>query len=148
MFLTKEFHQFQDINSVASKTQRSGKCRYLQDNELHTFHSSPGDLRVNVSWLQWAGYVERAGKHYKRMKFRIVFWDELPCKIIVDRRFRGTYCLHHQGSLMMEAVRTSETSLENYFTRQYIPEDNSELLIRRRENLKSHITSVHFRKSD
>jgi len=22
------------------------------------------------------------------MKFRIVFWDVLPCKIIVDRRFR------------------------------------------------------------
>jgi hypothetical protein len=29
--------------------------------------------------------------------------------------------------LMMEAVRTSETSVDNYFTRQYIPEDNSEL---------------------
>jgi hypothetical protein len=29
------------------------------------------------------------------------------------------------SSLMMEAVRTSETSVENYFTRQYIPEDNS-----------------------
>jgi hypothetical protein len=27
---------------------------------------------------------------------------------------------------MMEAVRTSETSVENHFTRQYIPEDNSE----------------------
>jgi hypothetical protein len=25
----------------------------------------------------------------------------------------------------MEAVRTSETSVDNYFTRQYIPEDNS-----------------------
>jgi hypothetical protein len=24
------------------------------------------------------------------MTFRIVFWDVLPCKIIVDRRFRGT----------------------------------------------------------
>jgi hypothetical protein len=31
------------------------------------------------------------------VKFRIVFWDALPCKIIVDRRFRGTCCLHHQG---------------------------------------------------
>jgi hypothetical protein len=28
--------------------------------------------------------------------------------------------------LMMEAVRTSETSVNNYFTLQYIPEDNSE----------------------
>jgi hypothetical protein len=27
---------------------------------------------------------------------------------------------------MMEAVRTSETSIDNHFTRQYNPEDNSE----------------------
>jgi hypothetical protein len=39
---------------------------------------------------------------------------------------------------MMEAERTSETSVDNYFTLQYIPEDNSELHTRRRENLKSH----------
>jgi hypothetical protein len=38
------------------------------------------------------------------MMFRIVFWD----------------------ILQMEAVRTSETSVDNHFTRQYIPEDNSE----------------------
>jgi hypothetical protein len=37
----------------------------------------------------------------------------------------------------MEAARTSETSVNNYFTRQYIPENNSELHTRRRENLKS-----------
>jgi hypothetical protein len=41
--------------------------------------------------------------------------------------------------MVMEAARTSETSVDNYFTRQYIPEDKSELHIRRRENLKSHI---------
>jgi hypothetical protein len=40
---------------------------------------------------------------------------------------------------MMEAVRTSETSVDNHFTRQYIPEDNSEHHTRRRENLKSHV---------
>jgi hypothetical protein len=39
---------------------------------------------------------------------------------------------------MMDAASTSETSVDNYFTRQYIPEDNSELHTRRRENLKSH----------
>jgi hypothetical protein len=39
---------------------------------------------------------------------------------------------------MMEAVRTSETSIDNHFTRQYNPEDNSEHYTRRRENLKSH----------
>jgi hypothetical protein len=30
-------------------------------------------------------------------------------------------------ALMMEAARTSETSDDNYFTRQYIPQDKSEL---------------------
>jgi hypothetical protein len=51
------------------------------------------------------------------MMFRIVFWDILPCKMILDRRFRGTYCLHHQGWV------------DSHFTRQYIPEDNSEHLV-------------------
>jgi hypothetical protein len=74
--------------------------------------------------------------------FRVVFWDILPCKLIVDRRFRGAYCLHHHhSSLMMEAVRTSETLVDNHFTRQYIPEDKSEHHTRRRENLKSHMSA-------
>jgi hypothetical protein len=34
----------------------------------------------------------------------------------------------------MEAVRISETSVDNYFTRQYIPEDNSELPNKFNEN--------------
>jgi hypothetical protein len=39
---------------------------------------------------------------------------------------------------MMEAARTSETSVDSHLTTwQYIPED-SELHTRRRENLKSH----------
>jgi hypothetical protein len=52
------------------------------------------------------------------MKFRFVFWTVLPCKIIVHRRF---------NALMMEAARTSETSVDNYFNRKYMPEDKSEL---------------------
>jgi hypothetical protein len=39
---------------------------------------------------------------------------------------------------MMKAVRTSETSVDNHFTRQYIPEDNSEHHTRRRENLTTY----------
>jgi hypothetical protein len=42
--------------------------------------------------------------------------------------------------LMMEAVRTSETSVDNHFTRQYNPGDSSEHHTRRRENLKSHMS--------
>jgi hypothetical protein len=43
---------------------------------------------------------------------------------------------------MMEAVRTSETSVDNHSTRQYNPEDSSEHHTRRRENLKSHNSCV------
>jgi hypothetical protein len=43
-------------------------------------HSHTG---LTVSWFN------------KINQFRIVFWDVLPCKMIVDRRFRGAYCLHH-----------------------------------------------------
>jgi hypothetical protein len=50
--------------------------------------------------------------------FRIVFWDELPRKIIVD----------------------------NHFTWQYIPEDNSDHHTRRRENLKPHIYAFVYHK--
>jgi hypothetical protein len=41
-------------------------------------------------------------------------------------------------TLMMEAVRASEASVDNRFTRQCNPEDSSEHHTRRRENLKSH----------
>jgi hypothetical protein len=47
-------------------------------------------------------------------------------------------------TLMMEAVHTSEMSVDNHFKRQYIPEDNSEHHTRRRENLKSHMNVLHL----
>jgi hypothetical protein len=43
---------------------------------------------------------------------------------------------------MMEAVRASEKSVDNHFTRQYNPEDSSEHHTRRRENLKSHMLEI------
>jgi hypothetical protein len=42
-------------------------------------------------------------------------------------RLSARHCIR---ALMMEAARMSETSVENYFTRQYIPEDKSELQAR------------------
>jgi hypothetical protein len=62
------------------------------------------------------------------MMFRAVFWVILLCKMIVSE-------------VMMEAVHTSETSVDNHFTRQYNPEDSSE----------HNITSLHiviFRQND
>jgi hypothetical protein len=69
-----------------------------------------------------------------------VLWDVAPCSLVdIYRRFRGVYCLHHQGDLMMEAVITSETSIIFYeTTRRNIPEDGH-LDTRRRENRKSHL---------
>jgi hypothetical protein len=57
------------------------------------------------------------------MKFR-VFWHVLPCsQVDADQRLTGAYCLII-GAMMMEAVRTSETSVNIYLTtQQYIPED-------------------------
>jgi hypothetical protein len=43
---------------------------------------------------------------------------------------------------MMEVARTSETSVDNYFTWQYIPEENSELHTFRSENVISHDDDV------
>jgi hypothetical protein len=83
--------------------------------------------QVKSRRMRWAGHVARMGEErnvYKvlvgkpegkrplgrprrrwedwirmdlREMFRAVFWVVLPCKMIVDRRFRGTCCLHHQG---------------------------------------------------
>jgi hypothetical protein len=58
-----------------------------------------------IVWVEHVARALGAGKKVQKwrarkqecMKFRIVFWDVLSCKIIVDRRFRGTFCLHHQG---------------------------------------------------
>jgi hypothetical protein len=40
----------------------------------------------------------------------------------------------HLPSLMMEAARTSETSVDNHFTRQYNPEDSSEHSMNKLQN--------------
>jgi hypothetical protein len=51
----------------------------------------------------------------------------------VGRRFRGAYCLHHQGD---------ESVYFNVTTRRYIQED-SDRHTRRSENLKSHIVDIY-----
>jgi hypothetical protein len=60
-----------------------------------------------------------------------VFWDLAPCSLVeIDRRLKGAFCLHQDKHLwninylvrdyttiidfMMEAVSTSETSLDSY----------------------------------
>jgi hypothetical protein len=63
------------------------------------------------------------------------FWDVALCSFVEsDWRFRGAYCLHHQGDEF--------TSVSFYHaTRRNIPDD-SHPHTRRRENLKSHVGSL------
>jgi hypothetical protein len=70
------------------------------------------------------------------------FWEKAPRSLVeVDRRFRRAYCLHHQGAILTEAPRTSETS--DYFksTRPFIPEV-CHLHTLGRKNVKSHMEAV------
>jgi hypothetical protein len=79
-----------------------------------------------------------------------VFWDVVPCRSCVNRRFGGTYRHHFQGikirvrrisvsrlqppahagsshadfsTLKIEAISSSETSVHTRPTRRHIPED-------------------------
>jgi hypothetical protein len=47
--------------------------------------------------------------------FRIVFWDILPCKMIVDRRFRGTYCISDVGA----RTHILHVGLKSFYTAVY-----------------------------
>jgi hypothetical protein len=61
--------------------------------------------------FKWGSKLQNFGNPSIR-----VFWDVALCHlVVVDRRFRGAYCLHHQGdddrALIMEVVSTPETSV-------------------------------------
>jgi hypothetical protein len=82
-----------------------------------------------------------------------------PCRLVqAVGRFKDAYCLYHQDEDYNFHVRfkvltaasmmfTSETSVDNHFTRQYIPEDNSEnynFHTRGHENLKTRQQQKHL----
>jgi hypothetical protein len=111
------------------QSQRSGAADRSSSVVLHAGNINkvgckrvfPRDLSPTATTSSFAFSTEN--KQAKRrfqvltaasMMFRVVFWDVLPCKII------------ECDFLMMKAASTSETSVDNHFTRQYNPEDNSE----------------------
>jgi hypothetical protein len=57
----------------------------------------PRQILISIAGRWGRDSNPRPPKYDVGMMFRAVFWVVLPCKIIVDRRFRGAYCLHHQG---------------------------------------------------
>jgi hypothetical protein len=95
-------------------------------------------VRVNGAFLLW--FCKRM---YLYLAVNVICNDCLPiCLLMITITLKMLWqlqqnCHFSLGIMMMEAVRTSETSVDNHFTRHYIPEDNSEHCTRRRENLKS-----------
>jgi hypothetical protein len=93
----------------------------LSEAQFHTHSLNPiSTIKDTILLFSTNGKTSSFGSQlFHILKFRIVFWDVLPCKIIVDRRFRGTCCLHHQGSnLMMETIilqgSTSQNTILNF----------------------------------
>jgi hypothetical protein len=89
-------------------------------------------------WLH-RNIIYQAAKieNHSNLEFNFFFARDFECSELSS----GIYChvkLFSTEVSIMEAVRTSETSVDNHFTRQYIPEDNSEHHTRRRDKLKSH----------
>jgi hypothetical protein len=88
----------------ASNRSSPKDCFFLTPEDVTNWTSIPTDCRIQGCMT--------------------VFWDVASCSVVETyRRYRGTYCLHHQG--------------DRRSTRRNI-EENSHLYNRRRENLKSH----------
>jgi hypothetical protein len=64
--------------------------RFVRSKVVSSEVTSVALLRCDV---MWNFQVLTAAS----MMFRAVFWVVLLCKMIVDRRYRGAYCLHHEG---------------------------------------------------
>jgi hypothetical protein len=86
-------HVISTFSSLILHVPASINCLVAAELVKRTFYRIILLLRTFISHVRFQVLTAAS------MKFRIVFWDVLPCKIVVD----------------------------NNFTRQYIPEDNSEL---------------------
>jgi hypothetical protein len=60
------------------------------------------DSTVQTSWALGTDSAVKISFLFKGSDISLlkmtVFWDVAPCSVVeIDRRFRGAYCLHHQG---------------------------------------------------
>jgi hypothetical protein len=65
--------------------------------QVGLYGQAPSRKQLSLLLCKYGRHESRVNMTTDGKMFRVVFWDILPCKMIVDRRFRGVYCLHHQG---------------------------------------------------
>jgi hypothetical protein len=73
-----------------------------------------------------SNFTRKQIQQRKNIVFRIVFWDVLPCKMIVDRRFRGAYCLHHHT----RRRENFKSDVKNILSRGFQPMVSVPVLVR------------------
>jgi hypothetical protein len=113
-----------------------GWMHYLKTERQPTIVGKLGDVS-----LQPASWIHRLPIMHWKTCWR-VFLVTVPTIDKLGSESSGMYSRVLRSlsiiALMMEAACTSEMSVDNYFTRQYIPEDKSKLHTCCRENLKAH----------
>jgi hypothetical protein len=149
---------FSRVSSVFSYQSSFNHCSIPIYHRLPEMCDSP-DQAAHYHNLEQVSPLTRhlAGYIGKYLLKGTIFWDITPCSPLnVNRRFGETYHLHLQGrrlldtcfyagsclvyssTLKMEALFSSETSIDiERTTRRYIPEDST-LHNHRCENLKSY----------
>jgi hypothetical protein len=99
------------LNTVHSKYQHFSfrPNNAIKHVPLRTYHPPPNtsnEFTVNAEH-----FLPIAANHVNRksatwLSFRVVFWDILPCKMIVDRRFRDSISQKTTLNIILAAVRT------------------------------------------
>jgi hypothetical protein len=135
------------------KVQCSQRMRFTLDPTVD--HSPPDpiptvyfprtDFLAKVWVTYWETLLEPTWQPSKAVK-NSVFWDVAPCTSCANRRFGGTYRLHHQGRKICERGTTvsrclqTGSSLADFF----YPEDGDTFL----RNVGSHkiYTAPHPRR--
>jgi hypothetical protein len=117
------YYSLKDILLRFLQRCKSSSAVILRQFLMKQSETHPRRHFITVLWLSY--------RFFMSLKCT-VFWDVALCSTFeVHRRFRGAYCLHHQGALMMDVVRTSETSVHfNMTTQLYIPEDSTRHTLR------------------
>jgi hypothetical protein len=86
---------FKDLNTIFMSFLKSSDVELV--NIILRVVSSANRIDLNFFGLVWKVKMKISWTIVVSVLFRVVFWDILPCKIIVVRRFRCAYGLGRQS---------------------------------------------------